>query len=95
MASITLTVGPLTSELTFANDAKVQATLERFFEIERLAGQDDPAALSNQEKLDRVNARIVQMVIEAVRHYEVRQRRHAETQVIKDEVDTEFDFRGE
>jgi len=65
-SSLTIETGPLTSTLSWANDAKVQDTLLHYYEIMGL-GED---TATNQEKLDAVVANLANHVQLIVKRYE-------------------------
>ena len=83
MASyIGIKVGPLTATNNYADDAKVQAVLLKFYE-ERGIGVMDA---SNQEKLQAIVDWIAGQIVRHARRLELEQRQMA----VVDEVETEY-----
>lgn len=83
-STIGIKVGPLTATNTYADDAKVQATLLKFYE-ERGIG---PMDATNQEKLQAIVDWIAHQIVSRARRLELEQRQMA----LVDEVEGEYNL---
>lgn len=89
MASfITIATGPLSSTKNYANDAKVQTTLLKFWES-RLQHEGEPEP-SNQEKLDAIVDEIETMIRDEVRNNERNKRVEAAIPGILADIDNDY-----
>jgi hypothetical protein len=81
-STIGIKVGALTATNTYADDAKVQATLLKFYEERGIGSMD----ATNQEKLQAIVDWIVHQIVSRARRLELEQRQEAAV----DEVNEEY-----
>jgi phosphoserine phosphatase len=75
-SSLTLTVGPVSAEKNYADNAKVQATLEHFA-IARNLWMEGDVTLTNQEKTDLLLQELHEHVVRVARNRDLDVRRAA------------------